>query len=378
MDRSVMKNENIRPNSNKKITEFVTKLYNSPSSNNATKKTSSILSPPENMRDSKKLNIEQNMDTELEQEQSMSISQLTKRMHTKEATVQIPDTKNLQHILGPLMNEFKLLREIVDKNYTKLDEVQQEISLHQSKVSQELQNLESTISTQRKEIIEEIGENLENTNQKIEAILLENKQLKRENQNLRDCLDRLETAQLSNNIIITGIEEQTWELVEVTKQRVYDTITATIESSDGNTALDEAYKVNVVHCSRVGKYKPNANRPITMTFQRREDKDRLMKTKSRLPIGVHVNNELPLEVKKKQDQQQPIFRMVKSLPDYRDCCKLIGDALTINGIRYTADDIHKLPPEIAAYKSSEKKMTPTWHSMENGVRTAIFIIVHLN
>ena len=135
----------------------------------------------------------------------------------------------------------------------------------------------------------------------METILLENKQLKRENQNLRERLDRLETAQLSNNIIITGIEEQTWKPVEVTKQRVYDTIAVTIESSDGNTALEEAYKVDVAHCSRVGKYKPNVNRPITVTFQRREDKDRLMKMKSRWPTGVYVNNELPIEVKKKQD-----------------------------------------------------------------------------
>ena len=62
-----------RPNSNKKITEFVTKLNNSPSSNNATKRSSSILSPPENMRDSKKLNIEQKMDTELEQDHSRQL-----------------------------------------------------------------------------------------------------------------------------------------------------------------------------------------------------------------------------------------------------------------------------------------------------------------
>ena len=73
--------------------------------------------------------------------------------------------------------------------------------------------------------------------------------------------------QLSNNVIITGIEEQTWELVEVTKQRVYDTITSTIDASDGNVTLDEAYKVDVAYCSRVGKYIPNVNRPITVTFQ---------------------------------------------------------------------------------------------------------------
>ena len=91
---------------------------------------------------------------------------------------------NIQHILGPLMKEFKLLKEIVDKNYTKLDEVQRGMSLHKSEVSQELHNLESTTSIQRTEIIEETGEKLENTNWKMETILLENKQLKKENQNL--------------------------------------------------------------------------------------------------------------------------------------------------------------------------------------------------
>ena len=96
-------------------------------------------------------------------------------MNKENTTAESMDSKNLKHILSPLMNEFKLPREIVDKNYTKLDEVQREISLHQNEVSQELQNLESTISIQRKEIIEEIGEKLENTNKKMEAILLENR-----------------------------------------------------------------------------------------------------------------------------------------------------------------------------------------------------------
>ena len=73
-------------------------------------------------------------------------------------------------------------------------------------------------------------------------------------------------AQLSNNIIITGIEEQTWEPMEAMKLRVHDTIVATIETSDGNLALEEAIKVDIAHCARLGKYRPNANRPISVTF----------------------------------------------------------------------------------------------------------------
>ena len=47
--------------------------------------------------------------------------------------------------------------------------------------------------------------------------------------------------------------------------------------------------------------------------------------------------------------------MVKSLPDYRDGCKFSGNVLIINGVRYTLHNIQKLPLEIAAYKSMEKK-----------------------
>ena len=262
IDKSATKTENIWSNTNKKITEFIKKSNNSQAIISATKHTSDILSPPENSRDSKKMNIELDIEKEIEQKQEMS------NEHRKgEVSSEVSNTMNIQHILGPLMKEFKLLREIVDKNYVKLDEVQRGMSLHQSKDSQELHNLEHAISIQRAEIIEEIGEKLENTNWKMETILLENKYLKKENQNLREHLDQLKIAHLSNNVIITGIEEQTWEVAEVTKQRVYDTIATTIDSPDGNVPLEETYKVDVAYCSRVGKYRPNVNRPITVTFQ---------------------------------------------------------------------------------------------------------------
>ena len=61
--------------------------------------------------------------------------------------------------------------------------------------------------------------------------------------------------------------------MEATKQRAYDTIAATITTSDGNLALEEANKVDITHCARLGKYRPNANRPISVTFQRKDDKD---------------------------------------------------------------------------------------------------------
>ena len=161
----------------KKITEFVVKTDNSPSVSHANKRSSSILNPPEYTREVKKLNRENNM--EIESEQCECTEQIKGTLDTEGETTVTMDQNNLQQILGPLMNEFKLLREIVDKNYTKLDVVQREISLHQKEVLQELKNLENTISTQRKEIMEEICKTLEYANKNIKAILIENKQLKR-------------------------------------------------------------------------------------------------------------------------------------------------------------------------------------------------------
>ena len=66
-----------------------------------------------------------------------------------------------------------------------------------------------------------------------------------------------------------------------------------------------------------------------MTFQRREDKEQLLKNKRNLPPGLYVNEEFPMQVKKARDQLQPVFKMVKSNPKYKDKCRLQGDMLII-------------------------------------------------
>ena len=46
---------------------------------------------------------------------------------------------------------------------------------------------------------------------------------------------------------------------------------------------------------------------------------------------------------------------MKSLPNYRDKCKIEGDPLVIHGANYGVNDIYKLPAEIAAYKAAQKE-----------------------
>ena len=67
------------------------------------------------------------------------------------------------------------------------------------------------------------------TNSKnIIRVLEEKKELKRENKELKDRVSKIESAQLSNNMIATGIPEQPFETCDKTKQHIYDIIAEAI------------------------------------------------------------------------------------------------------------------------------------------------------
>ena len=48
------------------------------------------------------------------------------------------------------------------------------------------------------------------------------------------------------------------------------------------------------------------------------------------------------------------MKLAKSLPDFRDKSKLIDDRLIVNGVTYTVNNLHQLPPELAPYKATQK------------------------
>ena len=85
-------------------------------------------------------------------------------------------------------------------------------------------------------------------------------------------------------------------------------------------------------------------------FTRYDDKDHVMKNKRKLPGGIYINDEYPIEVKKNRDKLRPILKLAKGIPHYRDKCKFMGDRLIINGTTYTVAD---LAPYLAAQKEND-------------------------
>ena len=120
--------------------------------------------------------------------------------------------------------------------------------------------------------------------------------LRKENNALKDHPDQIEMNQLRNNVIITGILEQAWESYIHTKQRVIYTIATSVSSSNDPDALLEA-KVDISYCTKLGRQWPNYDCPISVTFQRKEDKYNLLKGKCNLPAGIYINEQFPIHIK---------------------------------------------------------------------------------
>ena len=95
-------------------------------------------------------------------------------------------------------------------------------------MSDELSKIEKSLATHRKELTTNIDEKVSTTDSKMNKILDENKKLRNENSKLLERIQRIETQQLSSNVIILGIAEALWEQYKSIKQCVHDTVAASM------------------------------------------------------------------------------------------------------------------------------------------------------
>ena len=96
-------------------------------------------------------------------------------------------------------------------------------------------------------------------------------------------MEALEQNQLTNNVILTGVQEGPFQPYSTTKLRVHEMIAATIASGNSEDDLNEAQKVYITNCNRVGKFRHNYSRPISITFTKRDDKELFLSNKRHLP-----------------------------------------------------------------------------------------------
>ena len=131
--------------------------------------------------------------------------------------------------MGPLVNEVRDLKDSVQAEYSKLEGI---ITNQQ----QTIDKLEVTITTKQRETTLELTNQISCNTERLNTCLAENKILKKVNENLKEHLTQIELAQLENNVIISGMQEQPWETYDTTKKRVIDTIVAAMGGEDQESA----------------------------------------------------------------------------------------------------------------------------------------------
>ena len=112
-----------------------------------------------------------------------------------------------------------------------------------------------------------------------------------------------------------------------TKQCVRDTVVASLGDINNPTEIEKARQTGISYCTRIGRQKPNYDRPISVTFPQKEDKEKLMKGERNLPIGVYVNEEFPLHIKRARDKLHPVLKHIKTNAKYKDKCRIQGNKL---------------------------------------------------
>ena len=235
----------------KKITDYTVKNQDKPEvSINplSTKRTSRALSPSDNPQQAKKVNMLQ-----VEKVQAMA------KGRGEELIGPL-----IAEVTQPLLTELKLLRESVDTRYSKLEETI--MSQHQE-VTEEIHRLESSLTTQKDLANADLLQKINCNQELINSVLKRNTSLEKENMVLKERLNRIKMNQLSNNVIITGVAEQTWETYEHTKQRVIDTVVASLGKTGNPSEIEEVKCIDISYCTRLGRQRPNFDRPISVTFQ---------------------------------------------------------------------------------------------------------------
>ena len=197
----------VKTDKKRKITDFTIKTHDKPEAIKinipvSTKRTSSSLSPTENLQQAKKPNMSQ-------EEKTRNTSE-SKKGELKEVIGPL-----IAEVTQPLLTELKLLRESVDSKYSKLEET---ITSQRQEVAEEIHKLESTITKESNVANTELLYKINSNQEMINKVLIRNDGLEKENMALKERLDKIEMNQLSNNVIITGVAEQTWETYEHTSK----------------------------------------------------------------------------------------------------------------------------------------------------------------
>ena len=194
----------------------------------------------------------------------------------------------------------------------------------------------------------------------------ENSRLNREIQHLaaeqtklKTQLTKLETRNLENMLIIRGIKEEPRENEDMCCEKIYRELANTISGSDPEERYTTAKTLTIRKCRRLGKFKRDRIRPISVEFVHKEDRTYILENRNYLNEGIFADKEYPAEVERIRRSLLPILRAAKKMDKYKDQSRMNYDKVVIQRKDYSLNNLHELPDDLNTFKVSSKSNEDT-------------------
>ena len=273
------------------------------------------------------------------------------QQNSKEITDSIVTESNNHNLPRETIDCMKIaMKELIDPIEDKLNKKLEElIDPIEVKINKLLEHRETDRQKQDK-VVKEIKTKQSELYRK--CLKLEQEQIK-----IKTRLSKIEDRLLENNLIIHGITEDAWELSANRKERIFHTIAHTVDEEDKWERLEIARNIPIISTTRLGRYRVGKNRPISIVFEKKRHADTLYESQEWLPRGVHVDREFNQDIEDQRKLLRPILNLARSIEHYKGKCKLDGKYLIIQGTRYGANDLHKLPDDLSGFHASSRSNT---------------------
>ena len=94
---------------------------------------------------------------------------------------------------------------------------------------------------------------------------------------------------------------------------------------------------------------------MKVKFTDKTDVDHLLKNKRKLPQGIYVEREYSKTTEKERRLLRPVLKAARKMTKYHKKCRMEGPHVVLDGTHYYRENIHTLPPELAADKVTSEE-----------------------
>ena len=206
-------------------------------------------------------------------------------------------------------------------------------------------------------ILLNLKETIEQQTTEIQNIKLENNELKQrcsqietEHDQLKLRISALENVKLEKNAIFYGIEESQWETDQDLTTKIYNYMSMTVKGDEPTAdKLAKVKKFKILEVARLGPKSDHRTRLVRVMYENSNTVNILLSNKKGLLTGIFVDREYSAETTKNRRTLRPYYNAARKSTEFQRKCRMEGEALILNGKKYTVKNLHNLPEQLSGF-----------------------------